>query len=109
MALHHINLTRQAAKSISASIKYFLAKKKLHLKMLDGNPYFMYRSRFLQKMSKLRVPGMVKYNTTVADTSDGGSSTDDKYYAVGGSGDGYDLPDYDDDAYVSVDAQKSNQ
>lgn len=118
MALHHINLTRQAAKSIGASIKYFLAKKNLHKKMQEGNPYFIYRSRFLQKLTKLRVPEVLPpYTSTQAPSSH--DSSDDDYHNMDAINrvnmknanptSGYDLPDYDDHVYETVNAQKSKQ
>ena len=47
MALSHINLTRRAATTISSSIKYFLAKKRLYELKAKHNPEFAEQSMFM--------------------------------------------------------------
>ena len=47
MALRHINLTRHAANAITKSMKFYLAKLKLHRLRLKRSPQYLQKSRFL--------------------------------------------------------------
>jgi fumarate reductase subunit D len=58
MALRHIRLTRSAAKTITASMRYFMIKKQLHMVQEHNLPktsksQFMTLFRKLQKQAKI--------------------------------------------------------
>jgi hypothetical protein len=49
-AMKHIDLTRQAANTISLSFKYFLKKKRLYIEKLKFDPELKFKSEFLQRL-----------------------------------------------------------
>ena len=53
LALKHINMTRNAARAIVTSLKYFLARRKHHMLRCRRNPLFERKSKFIREMKKV--------------------------------------------------------